>query len=365
MQFPRNRADCRREDLNSFLGRMTTQTQDNPDTELLALVRKLLAPEEVLEIRRCTNGQSNLTYVLACSGRKLVLRMKPPGILLKSAHLVEREFKVMSALRNTNVPVPETVVLVSDEDSPLGRAFYIMEFVEGDVHFDPALPDHGQQARKTVYAEMNRVLAEIHNVDLDRVGLSEFGKPGSYFERQTGRWKQQYYASRVSPSSDMDILVEWLEANMVEDDGQLALVHGDFRLDNLIFDHESCRAKAVIDWELSTLGHPLADLAYQCMQWRMPYTGALRGLGGLSRESCGLPQERQYLEDYCRRRRIPIPENWTFYVAFAFFRLAAILEGVKRRALDGNAANPELAVEYGSQVPLLAREAVSLLEAEA
>ena len=335
-----------------------------PEKELLPFVRRLLSPEKVLGMNRIGRGQSNPTYALHCAQRKLVLRSKPPGVLLRSAHLVEREFRVMSALRHTAVPVPEMVALVNDGESPLGRAFYIMEFVDGDVHFDPFLPELDVSGRRVVYDEMNRVLTEIHGVDATAVGLSEFGRPGNYFARQTAKWKRQYYAARITPNRDMDKLADWLEANMVENDKAANLVHGDYRLDNLIFGRTSLRVLAVVDWELSTLGHPMADIAYQCMQWRMSHEGPLRGLGGVCRSEWGLPKERQYLEDYCRRRRIPVPKNWSFYLVFSFFRFAAILEGVGRRAIEGNAANPEMAVEYGKQVPMLARAAMEALDQE-
>ncbi len=328
--------------------------------EMRSFLQDLLA-EPVTGLERIGRGQSNPTYLLQCRGRKLVLRTKPPGKLLKSAHLVEREYRVMRCLSSTEIPVPEPVVLVNDADSPNGRAFYVMEFVDGDIHFDPCLPGMSPSGRAKTYDEMNRVLAMIHNVVPDQVGLADFGKPGNYFERQTNRWKRQYLASRTECLPEMERVIAWLEDNMVVDDGEAALVHGDYRLDNLVFRRGSGELVAVLDWELSTLGHPLADLAYQCMQWQMPHDGALRGLGGIDREGLGLPNDASYIGDYCHRRQMARPRNWDFYLVFAFFRLAAILEGVGRRALDGSAANPELAREYRAFVPLLARRAVEIL----
>ncbi len=341
---------------------MEQPLEDYPEEALLASVNRILAPQRVVGIRRIGRGQSNPTYLLDCVDRKLVLRSKPPGKLLKSAHLVEREYRVMASLMGSTVPVPKTLALVGDQDSPLGRAFYVMEHVEGDIHFDPTLPGIDPKLRAVIYDDMNRVLSNLHQINVGKIGLADFGKPGNYYARQTSRWTQQYHASRTSADPNMDTIAEWLQANMVEDDGQVSLVHGDYRLDNLVVDRRTCKIRAVLDWELSTLGHPLADLAYQCMQWRMPHDGALRGLEGVTRRDLGLPEEEDYVADYCRRRRIGIPRNWTFYLVFAFFRLAAILEGVGRRALEGNASNPAMAVEYGRQVPLLAERAMEALE---
>ena len=337
-------------------------SQENDRRELLAYLRRNLAPEDVQELKRIGRGQSNPTYLVRCKGRRLALRIKPSGELLRSAHQVEREYRVMSALSATSVPVPEMVALVTDKDSPLGRAFFLMEFVDGEVHFDPALPAADRAARRSIFDRMNRVLADIHRLKPESLGLADLGRPGNYFVRQADRWRRQYYDARTLPNRDMDALIRWISENMVEDDRQACLVHGDYRLDNLIFCRSSNRVLAVIDWELATIGHPMADLAYQCMQWRMPHGGALRGLGGIERSRAGIPSERDYVEDYCRRRRIPVPENWTFFLAFAFFRLAAILEGVGRRALNGNAANPQLAAEYGKQVPFLARAALAAVQ---
>ncbi|MCY4336946.1 MAG: phosphotransferase [Litoreibacter sp.] len=317
------------------------------------------APElpPVTALEKFPTGQSNPTYKLVCGDQAFVLRAKPSGQLLKSAHLVEREYWVMRALGESAVPVPRMIALAEDETSPIGRAFFVMEMVEGRIFWDPATPELSLSERSAVYDEMNRVLTALHEVDVDAAGLTDFGKPGNYFARQTDRWSKQYLASRTDPSAQMDRLMDWLEQNMPEDDGQVALVHGDFRLDNMIFAPDEPKVLALLDWELSTLGHPLADLAYQCMQWRLPHDGGMRGLGGLDRAALGLPDEEGYVARYCARRGIVPPENWSFYLAFAFFRLAAILEGVVRRAKDGNASNPETARTYSAAIPVLAAEA--------
>ena len=316
----------------------------------------------VSAIQKIATGQSNPTYLVETDIGKLVLRTKPPGPLLRSAHQVEREFRVMKALAGSGVPVPRMIHLSEDEDSPTGRAFFLMEFVEGRIFYNPALPSLSNAARARIFDSMNSVLAQLHEVDVTRVGLSDFGRPGDYFSRQARRWTQQYVASRFRPIPEMDRLAEWLKENLPEDDGSRALVHGDFRLDNIVFAPDSERAVAVLDWELSTLGHPLADLAYQCMQWRLPHDGGMKGLGGLDREGLGMPKEQDYVALYCERRGIAEPENWPFYLVFSFFRLAAILEGVARRAIDGNASNPETAEKYGKSVPLLARMAVQIID---
>lgn len=307
-------------------------------------------------------GQSNPTYLLTAESGRYVLRAKPPGELLKSAHQVDREFRVMEALVDTDVPVPR-VLHLSGEASPIGRMFYVMEYVEGRIFWDPALPDAADNGeRAAIYDDMNKVLAALHSVDLKKTGLSEFGKPGNYFERQFSRWSAQYRASETQRIDAMETLIAWLEANALPDDGRVSLVHGDYRLDNMIFAPEEPKVVAVLDWELSTLGHPFADLAYQCMQWRLPNSSAFRGLGGIDREAIGLPTEIEYVDAYCRRRGIAGIDNWTYYLAFSFFRLAAICQGVYKRALDGNASNPEKARTYGDAVALLAGLAVEAIE---
>lgn len=309
------------------------------------------------------SGQSNPTYLLTAASGRYVLRAKPPGELLKSAHQVDREYRVMKALAGTDVPVPRVLHLSGEgEESPIGRMFYVMAFVEGRILWDPALPEIATDAeRGAIYDAMNATLAALHAVDVEKAGLSDFGRPGSYFERQLARWTGQYRASETKPVADMDRLIEWLEKKLPADDGVVSLVHGDYRLDNMIFAPDRPDVVAVLDWELSTLGHPYADLAYQCMQWRLPHNSGFRGLGGVDRASMGIPTERDYVDAYCRRRGIAGIGNWTFYLAFSFFRLAAICQGVYKRALDGNASNPEKARTYGEAVTLLAGLAAALI----
>lgn len=313
-------------------------------------------------IEKFNAGQSNPTYLLRANSGKYVLRAKPPGHLLKSAHQVDREFRVMRALKGAGVPVPEMLHL-SEENSPIGRMFYVMAFCEGRIFWDPALAEASDnKERAAIYDAMNAVLAALHDVDVQKVGLADYGKAGSYFERQFARWTSQYRASETGPIEDMDRLIGWLETRLPADDGVISLVHGDYRLDNMIFAPDRPKILAVLDWELSTLGHPYADLAYQCMQWRLPHSSGFRGLGGIDRARIGLPSEAAYVERYCERRGIAAIGNWTFYLAFSFFRLAAILQGVFKRSLDGNASNPEKAKSYGEAVPLLADLALRLID---
>ena len=308
------------------------------------------------------DGQSNPTYRIDAVSGTYVLRAKPPGDLLKSAHAVDREYRVMKALADTPVPVPNMLALAED-DSPIGRTFFVMEHLDGRIFWDPALPEVDADARGRIYDAMNGALAALHSVDVEAVGLGDFGKPGSYFERQTSRWTKQYIASEVERNDDVHRLIGWLEANMPADDGQTSIVHGDYRLDNMIFAPDSEQIIGILDWELSTLGHPLADLAYQCMQWRLPHGSGMRGLGGIDRTALGIPTEEQYVAAYCRRRGVETIENWSFYVAFCFFRLTAILQGVYKRALDGNASNPKRAKEMATAVPLLAQAALQEIDA--
>jgi aminoglycoside phosphotransferase (APT) family kinase protein len=320
---------------------------------------------ELAAVEKFKSGQSNPTYLLTAASGRYVLRAKPPGQLLKSAHQVDREFRVMSALAGTAVPVPAMLHL-SAEDSPIGRMFYVMDFLDGRIFWDPALPEaRDNEERAAIYDAMNETLAALHEIDVGTVGLGDFGRPGNYFERQLARWTSQYRASETDAVADMDGLIAWLETHRPADDGRISLVHGDYRLDNLIFAPDRPKVLAVLDWELSTSGHPFADIAYQCMQWRLPHASGFRGLGGVDRSALGLPSEEDYVAAYCRRRGLTGIGNWTFYLAFSFFRLAAICQGVYKRALDGNASNPEKARTYGEAVKLLSRLAAKLIDKEA
>lgn len=303
-----------------------------------------------LSAEKFAAGQSNPTYRLITPGRRYVLRRKPPGVLLKSAHAVDREFRVQSALAGSGVPVARMFALCEDE-SVIGSAFYVMEMVSGRTFDDPALPGLDRETRAAVMDEMNRVLAAIHRVDLDAAGLAEYGPRGNYYRRQIDRWTKQFRATETGPIPAMDELIVWLDANVPPEDGRVTLVHGDYRIDNLLFAPDAPRCAAVLDWELSTLGHPFADLAAVIMQWRRPAGPAQRGLAGIDRASLGLPSDAAFVEAYCARMDLGDIERFGFYLAFCNFRMGAILQGVKRRALDGNASDPVRALELGSDVP--------------
>lgn len=319
--------------------------------------------EGPVSAEKTPTGQSNPTYILSSNSGKFVLRRKPPGILLKSAHSVDREFRVMSALKNTDVPVPKMHFLCEDENV-IGSMFYVMEYVEGRNFVDPGIPDVTPNERRAIYDTMNAGLARLHSVDIDAVGLSNFGKPGNYFSRQISRWSGQYRASETGKIPEMDDLIIWLENNTPEDDSIATLVHGDWRIDNLLFAPNSPEPVAILDWELSTLGHPLADLGAQLMQWAMPVGPEGRGLDGVDRRALGIPEDLEYVELYAERSGMTEVPKMGFYVAFSFFRMGAILQGVKKRALDGNASNPEQALRLGSFVPAFAQKGLLIASAE-
>ena len=313
-----------------------------------------------LSVEMFKGGQSNPTYKLITPGKSYVMRAKPGPVakLLPSAHAIEREFKVMSGLQDSEVPVPKMHCLCMDE-SIMGRAFYVMEFVEGRVLWDQSLPGMSKVQRGEIYNEMNRVISALHNVRFADCGLSDYGKPGSYFERQIGRWSKQYAASVTQPIPEMDQLMEWLPANMpasARDERMVSIVHGDYRLDNLVFHPTEPRVLAVLDWELSTLGHPLADFSYHCMGWHIP-PGAFRGIGGLDIASLGIPSEADYIALYCQRTGIDTLEalqaDWNFYLAYNLFRLAAILQGIAKRVEAGTASSAQ-AVASAAGAPQLA-----------
>lgn len=293
-------------------------------------------------------GQSNPTYKLVTPGRSYVMRSKPGPVakLLPSAHAIEREFKVMSGLLGTDVPVPRMYALCEDE-SVIGRAFYIMEFKDGRVLWDQSLPDMNNTQRAAIYDELNRVIAALHSVDVQKQGLAGYGKPGNYFERQIGRWSKQYVASVTQPIEEMDKLMTWLPANMpdsAKDESKVSIVHGDYRLDNVMFDKDSAQAIAVLDWELSTLGHPLADFSYHCMAWHIP-ANLGRGIGGIDIAALGIPSEDAYMRRYCERTGLATPEqlkaDWNFYLAYNMFRIAAILQGIAKRVEAGTASSAQ------------------------
>lgn len=301
-------------------------------------------------------GQSNPTFKIDAVSDSYVLRRQPPGKLLKSAHAVDREYRVISALADTDVPVAHAHHLCEDPEI-IGSMFYLMEFCDGNIHWASKLDGaSSNQKRAHMYDEMNRVLAAIHSVDLEKAGLLDFGRPGNYYQRQFDRWSSQYRASEMGVIAEMDQLINWLGENIPIDDGKVSLVHGDYRLDNLMYSKDDHQIIAVLDWELSTLGHPYADLAYQCMGLRLPVReikNVMSGLGGIDAQALGIPSEREYVAKYCQRMGIDKIDNWSFYLAFSCFRLAAITQGVAKRGVDGNASS-QAALGYGEMVKPLA-----------
>ncbi|MBI5258579.1 MAG: phosphotransferase [Burkholderiales bacterium] len=301
-----------------------------------------------LTVEQFKGGQSNPTYKLITPARAYVMRSKPGPVakLLPSAHAIEREFRVMSALALTGVPVARMHMLCEDE-SIIGRAFYVMEFMAGRVLWDQSLPGMTTDERSAIYDEMNRVIATLHSVDVKAVGLSDYGKPGNYFSRQIGRWSKQYVASVTEPITEMDKLIEWLPAHLPAsalDETQVSIVHGDYRLDNVVFHPDEPRIIAVLDWELSTLGHPLADFSYHCMSWHIA-PGNFRGIAGLDFQALGIPTEREYIQRYCERTgrgsADELLADWNFYLAYNLFRLAAITQGIAKRVVDGIASSAQ------------------------
>ena len=304
------------------------------------------------QIEQFRGGQSNPTYAITASdGRRFVLRRKPPGKLLPSAHAVDREYRVISALSKAGFPVAKPMVLCEDE-SVIGTMFYVMDFVEGRVLWDPALPGMTREQRAAIWDEQNRVISQLHSLDYREIGLEGFGKPGNYIGRQVARWSKQYRASETQRIEAMDNLIGWLPANIPPEAGT-TVVHGDFRLDNTIFHPSEPRLLAVLDWELSTLGDPLADFAYHCMGFHIP-PDKFRGIAGLPIRELGIPTESEYVQTYCRRtRRAAIDAKvWEFYLAYNLFRIAAICQGIAKRVLDGTAASDNAAEAASKTVPL-------------
>jgi len=348
-------------DFDHYVGTREVSGQHLFDTEALQVwLRDHLEDfQGPLTVEMFKGGQSNPTYKLVTPKRSYVMRAKPGPVakLLPSAHAVEREFAVMRGLHGTAVPVPRMFCLCEDE-SVIGRAFYVMEFMQGRVLWDQSLPGMSTTGRGEIYDEMNRVIAALHTVDFRAQGLAGFGKPGNYFERQIGRWSKQYVASVTQPIPEMDQLIAWLPGNIpasARDETRTSIVHGDYRLDNLMFHPTEPRVLAVLDWELSTLGHPLADFSYHCMAWHIP-PGAFRGIGGLDVASLGIPTEERYIALYCERTGLATPQDlrqdWNFYLAYNMFRIAAILQGIAKRIEAGTASSAQAAKSAAGVRPM-------------
>jgi aminoglycoside phosphotransferase (APT) family kinase protein len=311
-----------------------------------------------LAVERFAGGQSNPTYRLRAASGDYVLRRKPSGPLLPSAHAVDREFRVMRALQDTSVPVPRVHALCED-DGVTGSAFYVMEHLDGRIFWDQRLPGIRPDERRAMFLSMNEVIAELHSVDYTALGLGDFGRPGNYMARQIARWSRQYRASETVKQPAMDALIAWLPEHQPPE-GKPSIVHGDYRMDNLVFHKNEPRVIGVLDWELSTIGDPLADFAYHAMSWRID-PAVYNGLGGVDVAALGIPDEAEYVAAYCRRTARAAIAGWEFYLAYSLFRFAAICQGIAKRAIDGTAAGAEavaigsLARPFGEQAWALAR----------
>ena len=309
---------------------------------------------KINKIEQFKGGQSNPTYKVITQNKNLVLRRKPPGILLPSAHAVDREYKVMTALNNTQVPVPKTYGLCEDEDV-IGTAFFVMDFLDGNIYWDLLLSDKSPKDTMEIYASKNKVIAELHKVDYSSIGLSDYGKPGNYIARQVSRWTKQYLASETENIPAMNNLIDWLPPNIPDED-ETSIVHGDYRLDNMVFNANN-NVIGVLDWELSTLGHPIADFNYHCISWKnVPQLA--------DQKFCsenGIPTEGEYRNMYSRHTGKKLDENWEFYTIFNIFKLAGILQGIMGRVRDGTAASKH-AEDRGNQVAPLAEAAWDLVE---
>ena len=320
-----------------------------------------------LTLAQFNGGQSNPTFRVSAGGKRYVLRRKPAGVLLPSAHAVDREFRVISALAKTDVPVARAYALCEDV-SVIGSAFYIMDCVEGRILWDPSLPDMNNRDRAAHYDEMNRVMAALHRVDPAAIGLADFGKPGNYIERQVNRWTKQYGAAETETIDAANQLIEWLPTHLPRTAAgdEARIVHGDFRIDNVIFHPHDARIVAVLDWELATLGPPLVDFAYHCLVWRMLNGNGSRGLAGLDVGALGIPTESEYLQRYLQRSGRDAAssvsaDDWNYYLVFNMFRLVGILQGIMARVLQGNASS-ERALEAGRRARPLAELAWALAQ---
>lgn len=310
------------------------------DTLSAYLEAHLLGFRGPLRATKFKGGQSNPTYLIEASSGRYVLRRKPPGQLLASAHAVDREFRVLRALDGSAVPVAQPLHLCVDE-SVVGSMFYLMSYVPGRIFWDPSLPELAGADRAAFFDAAVDALAALATLDVGAAGLADYGKPGNYFARQVGRWSEQYRASATERLDAMERLMGWLPEAVPADDGRVALVHGDFRIDNLIWHTEQPELAAIVDWELSTLGHPFADIGYFCMALRLPRNPVLPGLGGVDRAALGIPDERALVERFAAASGCDPRPHWNFLLAFGFFRLAAIAQGVLKRALQGNASSEQ------------------------
>ncbi|MBW7926081.1 MAG: phosphotransferase family protein [Burkholderiaceae bacterium] len=327
-----------------YSGTMAVPESSGFDVSRLAahLSDRLTGFDGPIELRQFRGGQSNPTYLLTCGALRFVLRRRPAGKLLPSAHAIDREFRVTSALLGSGVPVAKPL-LYCDDESVIGSSFYILEHIAGRQFWEPLLPDLSPVERKAIYREAGRTIAALHRIEPASVGLADFGSTANYFQRQIARWTRQYRASETIRIDAMEQLIAWLPEH-APCDNEVRLVHGDYRLDNLIFHPTECQVLAVLDWELSTLGHPLADFAYHCLPWYLR-PDELRGFAGLDVASVGIPTVEEHLADYCvATGRAPVdPSTWRTCIAFSMFKVAAILQGVAKRALDGNASNSNAA----------------------
>ena len=329
-----------------------------PESELATYLEKHVAGfRGPLTATKFKGGQSNPTYLIEATSDRYVLRRKPAGKLLASAHAVDREFRVLRALADSDVPVARPLHLCSD-DSIIGSMFYVMEYVAGPIHWDPSLPDFSSEQRRQHYSAIIDALTAIAKVDVAQNGLADYGKPGNYFARQVARWTEQYRAAETQRIDAMERLIDWLPAHVPPEDGGVSLVHGDFRIDNLIWHSDAPRIAAIVDWELSTLGHPFADIAYFCMALRLPRNGILPGLAGIDRASMGIPGEAELIEMFRAGSGVDPRPHWNFLLAFQFFRLAAIAQGVLKRAMQGNASS-ERAMHAGAMAKTVAELGVA------
>jgi len=332
----------------AFTGSMPIDQRYQFDLDKLgALLRSHVAGfDKDFVVEQFRGGQSNPTFLVRSNDQRCVVRRKPAGQLLRSAHAIDREYRVLKALSEAGFPVP-TPHAYCDDASIIGSEFYVMSFADGRVYWDPALPQESPQSRQAIYAEAARVIARLHDIDFRAVGLEGFGKQGGYLGRQIKRWTEQYRASQTDSLEAMERLIDWLPRHLPPND-EVSVVHGDFRFDNLVFHPTEPRVIAVLDWELSTLGHPTSDFAYHCLKWHLP-PGSTRGLAGLDLTAQGIPTEAQHLRTYRGERRRSDVLDWDFHIAFNLFRVAAISQGVYRRGLEGNASNAR-ALEAGERV---------------